>query len=160
QRRTARRDHGLGLHALRAALPHQGRPTQLGCRGGRAAAGVCEPATTPLPVRSLTPACGTTAMAKLRLHRSETSADQLPMVCMASGHPAETHIRKKFSYVPGWVFLLLLVNVLICLIVYIILLKSMRVEAPMCHAHRNYWRKRTLWLLLPFLAFVALFIGG
>jgi hypothetical protein len=99
-------------------------------------------------------------MPRLRLLRSERYADQLPQVCMACGEPAEGHVRKKFSYDPGWVYLLLLVNLLIFLIVYFILLKSMTVEAPMCRSHQSYWRKRTLWLLLPFLAFLALFIGG
>jgi hypothetical protein len=79
---------------------------------------------------------------------------------MKCGAPAEVHREKTFSWFPGWVYVLILVNLLVCLIVALILTKKKRVPVPLCHAHRNHWYGRQAVALLSFVGLVCVIVGA
>ncbi len=82
-------------------------------------------------------------MAQVRLRWDETRADELPEACMCCGAPAAVHRGRTFSWHPQWVLFLLLAGLLPFLIVAVIMTKRMRVEVPLCDAHKNHWLVRT-----------------
>src|SRR5689334_11120648 len=95
-------------------------------------------------------------MARLRLRDTETRRSRLPELCMACGEPAETHIKKNFSWYPPWAGLLILVALIPAVIVIAILTKRMTVEVPVCAQHRGYFGKRILWTVLALLGWLGL----
>jgi len=56
-------------------------------------------------------------MATLRLGARPWDDAEMPDVCMRCGAPAEVRKQKTFSWHPGWLYVLLLVNVLVFAIV-------------------------------------------
>jgi hypothetical protein len=78
-------------------------------------------------------------MATLRLGERPWDEEELPDLCMKCGTPAEVYKDKKFSWHPGWVYVLLLVNLLVFAIVALALTKRRRVRVPLCAAHRHHW---------------------
>jgi hypothetical protein len=103
-------------------------------------------------------------MPRIRLTRREAEDGILPDVCMKCGNPSQNHIRKKFSWHPPWVLVLLLAGLLPFAIVAVILTKRVTLIAPMCDAHRKHWLSRTLAMLGGFvlaigLLFAWMFVG-
>jgi hypothetical protein len=78
-------------------------------------------------------------MATIRLVREEAEDGDLPPVCMCCGEPATVLRAKNFSWHPDWVYLLLLLGLLPCLIAALIVTKRMRIRAPLCEEHKNHW---------------------
>jgi hypothetical protein len=70
--------------------------------------------------------------------------EPLPPICIVTGEDTEETIRQKFSYTPGWVYFLLLLNWLVCLIVALVTTKKMTVTVPIVDDQRNYFRTRAL----------------
>src|SRR5262249_2521088 len=91
-------------------------------------------------------------MARVRLYYDQTNREELPELCMACGQPATRHIPTTLSWFPPWVYVLLPAGLLFFAIIAMVLTKRMRIEAPVCDRHQGYWWKKTLLMLLPFLA--------
>jgi hypothetical protein len=83
-------------------------------------------------------------MAEVLIDRRELEQFGLPPVCMCCGAPATVWKKKKFSYTPSWVWILLLAGILPLLIVSLIITERLTVAAPLCERHKNHWRWRTL----------------
>ncbi len=98
-------------------------------------------------------------MASVHIHRSEAKGGHLPLVCAKCGDPAETTVRKKFSWAPSWVLFLLLVGLLPWLIATMIATKRMTVEVPLCERHKNHWSWRSWTVLLTLFGGVILCIA-
>jgi hypothetical protein len=84
------------------------------------------------------------AVASIKLYEDELDRGQLPNVCMKCGAPADTQVRKTFSWCPGWVLVLIFVALLPWLIVTLVLTKRRSVYVPLCNQHKNHWRVRSL----------------
>jgi hypothetical protein len=95
-------------------------------------------------------------MATVRLRGHVSEEGDLPDVCMKCGAPAAVYKNKTFSWLPGWVYVLLLAGVLVFVIVALILTKRRRVCVPLCEKHKNHWLMRQVVLLVSFLALVVL----
>ena len=86
----------------------------------------------------------------IRLTKDELR-DPLPPICMITGEDTEETVEQKFRWTPGWVYVLLIINWLICLIVSLIVTKKMTVRVPVVAEHKHYWKRRNLittWLVL------------
>jgi hypothetical protein len=88
-------------------------------------------------------------MATIRLGRYEVEKYPLPALCAKCGAEAVGAPRKRFSWSPPWLPVLILLGAL-GLILYVILAsvltKRMTVPLPLCEQHRNYWRNRALFI--------------
>jgi hypothetical protein len=85
-------------------------------------------------------------MARIKLGRHEAEEGDLPQQCIRCGAPQTLVKRKSFSWHPQWVYVLLLVGLLPCLIVALILTKRMTAAIPLCEQHKSYWLKRNAWI--------------
>lgn len=83
-------------------------------------------------------------MSSVWIERPCTDPEDLPDVCMRCGAETTQRVSKRFSWLPGWVYILVVVSWPIFLIVALISRKRCRVLAPLCHEHKNHWRGRTL----------------
>jgi hypothetical protein len=99
-------------------------------------------------------------MAQIKLGKYELKNYPLPPLCMVCGQPATITRNKKFSWNPGWVYLLLLVGLLPCIIVALIMTRRMRIEAPLCDVHRNHWSTRNWVTGLSILGYVVFFFAA
>jgi hypothetical protein len=98
-------------------------------------------------------------MASVRLHCTEVKEGSLPLVCAKCGEPAESTVRKKFSWCPPWVLATILIGLLVWVVLSIIMTKRMTVAVPLCERHKNHWSWRTWTILLTLVAGVALCIA-
>lgn len=99
-------------------------------------------------------------MPNIKLSRYECSRDLLPPLCMFCGEPATVRKHKTFGWHPGWVWLLLLANLIVLVVVAMILTKRMSLKVPLCDRHAGWWARRTLTILFTFLGVAVLCIGG
>src|SRR5262249_47736833 len=83
-------------------------------------------------------------MARLRLRQSETTRDQLPLVCMVCGQPSVAQFTKNFRWFPKWIGVLILPVPLSYWIMAAVLSKYMTVEVPFCARHRRYFARRSI----------------
>ncbi len=97
-------------------------------------------------------------MATVRLFRDEV--DDLAPVCMRCGAPSTAIRAKTFQWHPSWIALLLLAGLLPYVVVALVLTKRMRVEAPLCDAHKNHWLWRNVIVFGSLLLLGAAFVGG
>ncbi len=74
-------------------------------------------------------------MAKIRVYRYEAGGNDFPRMCMRCGEPADRDVPQTFSWMPGWVNVLILVGLLPWIVAALVLRKTMRVVAPMCRRH-------------------------
>lgn len=95
-------------------------------------------------------------MAQVRISLEEIENDAIPHVCMLCGEPSSTIVRRKFSWCPSWVPVLLLAGLWPYVIVALILTKSRRMGVPLCESHRNHWSWRFWVNWAAFLAFACL----
>ena len=86
-------------------------------------------------------------MADVRLESYDGDVLELPDVCLQCGAPATVHKRKKFSWFPPWVWILLFCGWLPFLIVALVLTKRRTIAAPLCEQHKNHWLWRQLLVL-------------
>jgi hypothetical protein len=103
-------------------------------------------------------------VARLKLYRSQTTADDLPPVCMACGRPAVTYLNRTFSWSPWWasfVAVILLLTPLHFLSVVIAreVTKEITISAPVCPNHLGYWSRRRRWLGLSILFLFLCWVG-
>lgn len=69
----------------------------------------------------------------------------LPEICVVTGDQEDlVRVRKTLIWVPSWIYLLLLINLLVLLIVYLIVRKKCTVSYAMSRSARNAGRMRTL----------------
>lgn len=80
-------------------------------------------------------------MPQIKLYAYEV--ESLPPVCMRCGAPCDDVVKKKFSWYPSWVWVLILANLIVVIIVASILTRRMTVLAPLCREHRNHWTLRS-----------------
>ena len=80
--------------------------------------------------------------------------------CAWSAAPATTRPERTFTYIPGWVWVLFLVNLIVLIVIALVLMKRMTVRVPVCDEHRSHWSKRTFAVLGTLLAVVAISIGA
>lgn len=83
-------------------------------------------------------------MADVRLESYDGGVLELPDVCMQCGEPASVRKRKKFSWFPPWIWILLFCSWVPFLIVALVMTKRRTVEAPLCEEHKNHWFWRQL----------------
>jgi hypothetical protein len=98
-------------------------------------------------------------MARIRVSRREADGEDFPRLCMRCGQPADCDVSQTFAWMPGWVFVFLLLGLVPFLIVALITRKTMHVVAPMCHNHAGHWRVRKLYVWLGLLFWIALGIA-
>ncbi len=99
------------------------------------------------------------AMARIRVYRNEADGEDFPRLCMRCGEPAECDVSQTFAWMPGWVYVFLLLGVVPLLVVALVTRKSMRVVAPMCLQHAGHWRVRKLFMGLGLFLCIAVFVG-
>src|SRR5581483_2652600 len=99
-------------------------------------------------------------MASVRLSSREATRGELPRVCMRCGARARVEVERGFTWHPQWVYLLLLLGILPCVIVALILTKRRTVQVPLCEAHQGYWSWRAWFTGLGLLFLVLLGVAG
>jgi hypothetical protein len=83
----------------------------------------------------------------------------LPKVCMICGDDAKARLRKRFTWHPPWVYLLIFTGLLPYAIGALILSKNQAVDLPMCARHRHYWTIRLGIIFASFAAILLLSFG-
>jgi hypothetical protein len=83
-------------------------------------------------------------MAQVMLGRLEAEEGELPPVCLVCGAPAVVYKVGSFNFCPDWCYLCLLLTFWPFLVASVLARQRMKVLAPLCAAHRNYWRARRL----------------
>jgi hypothetical protein len=85
----------------------------------------------------------------------------LPDVCLKCGQPATDRVKKTFTWMSPWIYILLLFGAL-GLIIFLILAATMRktvkAQMPMCERHRNHWKARLLLVLLGLVAVIGVIV--
>jgi hypothetical protein len=98
-------------------------------------------------------------MALVTLSWFEAEEGHLPPWCLVCGEPAAIYRRETLAHYPAWIYVLLFVWIVPFVVSAILTGRRIRVLAPFCTAHKNYWFQRRLWLLglliLPFLLVVG-----
>jgi hypothetical protein len=101
-------------------------------------------------------------MARVCIIYPETIRRRLPPVCMRCGAPTDRYLNRTFSWYPSWVWIFVVLGLLAPLLIAMCIAKRMKVDSPMCDAHRNHWRWRSrfVWfgLLAILIAGLAAFI--
>jgi hypothetical protein len=90
-------------------------------------------------------------------HRNALAETKACLYCVA---PATVLKYRKFAWNPQWVYLLLLVGLIPCVIVALILTKRKGLNVPLCAAHKNHWLWRIVIGLGGLLAVVGLLFVG
>jgi hypothetical protein len=80
------------------------------------------------------------------IDRDEAVYGDLPPLCMRCGADATVTKSRVFSWHPGWVNLLILVNLLVWAVVAMVMTKKMKLKAPMCDRHAGHWFRFNLFL--------------
>ena len=92
-------------------------------------------------------------MARIKLDYTAAYHGKLPPVCMKCGAEATEYRTKMFSLSP--------LGVPVIILPFMIYFPGrMWLRGPFCHAHKNYWRWRMIFISAALLAGVAVVIGG
>jgi hypothetical protein len=85
---------------------------------------------------------------------------RLPPRCLKSNEPARRYLRRNLTWVPAWVYLLILVNLLICVIVSMVLQKKATINIGLSDEWFSRRRRNTLlaWGIVG-LAVLSFFAG-
>jgi hypothetical protein len=94
----------------------------------------------------------------VRLGRFEAEQGELPPLCMRCGAPAALYKARQLSWQPVWTYFVFGLTFWPVLLLAGLMRKRMRLLAPFCQRHRNYWRRRTAKTALLFLGLLALFV--
>ncbi len=97
-------------------------------------------------------------MARIRLGRYEAEHGELPFICMRCGAPATMVKRKSLAWHPPWVYVLIPAGVLPFVIVAMVLTKRMRLQIPLCDAHKSNWLVRALIIWGSFVVFLGMIV--
>ena len=95
-------------------------------------------------------------MASVWIDRRDWDDSDLPDVCISCGEPTNERLTRTFSWMPGWVYVLILCHLLVFLIVALIMRQSWRASVPVCPLHRGHWWKRTGLILGTLVGAIAL----
>ena len=87
-------------------------------------------------------------MARIRIYEDEADGDEFPRRCVLCGRETTERVVNTFSWVPGWVNILILAGLAPWLILTMILRKSMSIALPVCFKHRHHWRNRRMYVWL------------
>src|SRR5438132_1122897 len=98
-------------------------------------------------------------MAIIRVLRGETDGESFPDMCVRCGEPTDERTRQTFAWMPGWVHVLLFLGLLPWLLAALFTRKTMTVDVPVCHRHRNHWLFRKLYVGLGLAFWVAAVVG-
>jgi hypothetical protein len=102
-------------------------------------------------------------MADVILGILEAEEGHVPPLCIRCGKPATVFRSVRLAWSPDWMHLLLVGTFVPFVIITLLSRKRMRVNAPFCDAHRNYWRNRRLMstaaFLIPLLGLAVLFLA-
>ena len=86
----------------------------------------------------------------------------LPPYCVKCGQPADKFVKKNFGWHSPWLYLLIFAGVLVYAILATVLMKRMKIDVPLCEAHRK--RRFTLlaagWALFLGAIPLGIFIGS
>jgi hypothetical protein len=99
-------------------------------------------------------------MASIRLRGRETDRGRLPKVCIICGGQATERLRKRFSWHPPWVIVLIVLGLLPYAIVAMALTESISVDVPLCSQHKRYWLTKFGWFFASFAAILLVGIGS
>jgi len=104
-------------------------------------------------------------MAQVTIGVLEAQEGHFPPVCIRCGRPAAVYKSTRLTWRPELVHVLLLGTFVPFVIFALLSRKRMRIKAPFCDAHRNYWLNRRILRLIAFVAPVivlgaALFLFG
>jgi len=99
-------------------------------------------------------------MATVWLDRDESEYGDLPPVCMRCGEESTATKSRTFSWYPGWVNVLILVNLLVWAVVAMVMTKKMKVQAPMCDRHAGHWFRFNLFLYGGLIGMLAVIVAG
>jgi hypothetical protein len=97
----------------------------------------------------------------IRLDRDDIERFDPPAVCMKCGAPSDMVVRKRFLWTPttaGGFWWFGLIGLMIAGILALAQSRSVAVNAPLCHQHKNHWSMRRIIYLLGF--FAVLFCGA
>jgi hypothetical protein len=90
-------------------------------------------------------------MAMMRLSRRQAKEGTLPALCIRCGKPAASFLDKRLSWYPLWMEVVLVLSfacpcpfVLVGIMVAFLLSRRARVRLPVCAAHKNHWRWRSV----------------
>src|SRR5436309_11323322 len=97
-------------------------------------------------------------MAQVTLRDPEWQGYELPPVCMRCGAEATLYKRKRFSWYPPWLNVLILAGLLPYAIIVAIMTKRMSVNVPLCGRHRFHWGGRVLAMVLPFFFLIGMVV--
>jgi len=97
-------------------------------------------------------------MAQVTLRDPEWHGYELPPVCMRCGAEATVYKRKRFSWYPPWINVLILAGLLPYAIIAAIMTKRMNVNIPLCGRHRFHWGGRVAAMVLSFFALLGLLV--
>jgi hypothetical protein len=81
-------------------------------------------------------------MAQVRLGRYEAEEGELPPFCLRCGAPATRYKARQLSWQPVWTYFVLGLTFWPLLYAVLLFRKRLRVLAPFCDRHRNYWTRR------------------
>ena len=99
-------------------------------------------------------------MAQVRLGWYEAEEGELPPWCMRCGRPATLYQHHQFSWMPDWIFLLVVIALWPVGVFSLLLRARMHVHMPLCERHRHYWLKRRLLSLAICAALAACAVIG
>jgi hypothetical protein len=94
-------------------------------------------------------------MATVRVNRDEADGDRFPRMCVRCGEDAGVSRWRRFAWMPGWAYVLILAGLLPWLLAVLFTRRTMAVMVPVCHRHVNQWRNLNLYMWLGLLFWIA-----
>jgi hypothetical protein len=105
-------------------------------------------------------------MAKIRIYFHEASGEDFPRMCMKCGARADCDVPQTFSWMPGWVTILIVLFMCVGFLGFIVWIitalttrKTMSIVAPMCYRHQGHWRVRKLYTWLGLLFWIGYLVA-
>lgn len=99
-------------------------------------------------------------MATVTITSREATRGLLPQVCALTGEPTDSEKRRTFYWQPAWVFVLLPVGLVPCLIVVYCLRKQMSVRLPLVPGKHWHWGWRNALGFLTVVLSAIVFLAG
>ena len=99
-------------------------------------------------------------MATITLTRREAERGDLPPVCALTGEPTDDVKHRTFVWQPAWVYALIPLGLLPCLIVSLIIRKTMTLRLPLVRRKHFHWGWRMAVAAVGIVASAGAFIVG
>jgi hypothetical protein len=97
-------------------------------------------------------------MPEIRLGRYEAEEGELPPLCLRCGAPATVFKARLLSWQPAWTYVVFGLAFWPIVLATLVLRKRMRLLAPFCRKHRNYWQRQRLLSWAVFFGLTILFL--